>query len=403
MKKRKMLSIVVGVVMSLSLAACGSGKAAAPAGTDTSAAAQTTEAPAAERTEEAAAEETGEAASAAEEKDYSKIKIGISIPQLSNAAWRVWADQAMAACDSLGIQYVVVDADGDDATQYNQIMDLCANGVDGIILNGNQDATIESMLEAADDYGVPVIVTGRSPGFLPSEYEGDSYVMFQGCNWEISGYEQAKALYEAGFHKVVASGGKQGVSVADARYRGLEMFAEDCEDFEIIAGLRTDETRTQGMANMENFLSAYKGQFDCVWTTNDDVALGCLEALTAAGLNGKVGLGGIDVLNESREAMHNGEQHFDTFSDPYSIEWAAVVSLFDYINGYKPDCEELSFGLLMLYPDNIQLYEDAFVTGTCDIDAKQFSKTFNPEAKTKDLEQMVECPVPVVTTLERIK
>lgn len=398
MKKQTMLAVALGVSCALSLAACGSNSESAPTEAATTAAAQETEG-----TTEAKAAEAETTTSAAEEKDYSDIKIGISIPQLSNAAWRVWADQAIAACKSLGIQYVVVDADGDDTAQYNQIMDLCANGVDGIILNGNQDATIESMLEVADDYGVPMIVTGRSPGFLPSEYEGDSYIMFQGCNWEISGYEQAKALYDAGYHKVVASGGKQGVSVADARYRGLEMFAEDCDDFEIVAGLRTDETRTQGMENMENFLSAYKGQFDCVWTTNDDVALGCLEALTAEGLNGKIGLGGIDVLDECREAMHNGEQHFDTFSDPYSIEWAAVVSLFDYINGYEPDQEELSFGLLMLYPDNIQLYEDAFVNGTCDIDAKQFSKTFNPDAKTKDLEQMVECPVPVVTTLERIK
>lgn len=396
MKKRKMLAIVLSAA-AFSLGACGSSSEE----TTQAPAAETTAAAETEETTESAAEETS--AEAAEGGDYSHIKIGISIPQLSNAAWRVWADQAIAACESLGIQYVLVDADGDDTNQYNQIMDLCANGVDGIILNGNQDATIESMLEVADDYNVPVIVTGRSPGFLPSEYDGDSYIMFQGCNWEIAGYEQAKALYDAGFRKVVASGGKQGVSVADARYRGLEMFAEDCEDFEIVAGLRTDETRTQGMENMENFLSAYAGQFDCVWTTNDDVALGCLEALTAAGLNGEVGLGGIDVLDESREAMHNGEQHFDTFSDPYSIEWAAVISLFDYINGYEPDCEELSFGLLMLYPDNIQLYEDAFVDGTVEIDAKKFSKTFNPDAKTKDLEQMVECPVPVVTTLERIK
>ena len=400
MKKRKIMAVILSMAMAASLAACSSSEESAQT---TAAETTTAETTTVAETSAEAGESDEETAEASGDQDYSHIKIGISIPQLSNAAWRVWADQAIAACESLGIQSVVVDADGDDTTQYNQIMDLCANGGDGIILNGNQDATIESMLEVADDYDVPVIVTGRSPGFLPSEYDGDSYIMFQGCNWEIAGYEQAKALYDAGFRKVVASGGKQGVSVADARYRGLEMFAEDCEDFEIVAGLRTDETRTQGMENMENFLSAYEGQFDCVWTTNDDVALGCLEALTAAGLNGKIGLGGIDVLDESREAMHRGEQHFDTFSDPYSIEWAAVVSLFDYINGYEPDCEELSFGLLMIYPDNIQLYEDAFVTGTCDIDAKQFSKTFNPDAKTKDLEQMVECPVPVVTALERIK
>lgn len=337
-----------------------------------------------------------------ETKDFSNITIGVSIPQLSNAAWRVWADAAEACCASLGCKCVVVDCEGDDTKQYNQIMDLCVNGVDGILILANQDATLESLIDICQDYNIPC-VNGRVAGYNPSNYDGDALILSAGTDWTISGYEQAKALYEAGYHKVVASGGKEGVAVADARYNGLVLFAEDCPDFEIVAGLRTDETRTQGMANMENFISAYNGEFDCVWTTNDDTALGCLEALTAAGLNGKIGLGGIDVLDESLAAMHKGEQQFDTFMDPFSNEWGLVVAMFDYINGFAPDCESLACGLLDITPANVQDYEDAFVTGNNPPDAKLFSKVYNPDAKTQDCAAMVEVPasIKVVTELTR--
>ena len=331
------------------------------------------------------------------------LKFGISIPQLSNAAWRVWADMAIKACEELGVEYEIADAAGDDNKQYNQIVSLCSSGVDGIILNGNSDAVIESMLDVCDEAGVPCVVTGRSPGFLPSEYDGDSYLIFVGCDWEISGYMQAEALYNAGGRKVFASGGMKGVSVADARFSGLELFVSRHPDMEIVDGQRTAETRTQGMENMENWLSAYKTAdgyaFDSVWTTNDDTALGCLEALTAAGLNGKILLGGIDVLDESREAMHKGEQVFDTFSDPYSIEYASVIPLYDYLHGFEPEVEQITCGRLNITPDNIADYEAAFVTGTCDVDAKNFSRVFNPDAHTADLAAVVDSPVPVVTEI----
>jgi ribose transport system substrate-binding protein len=54
-----------------------------------------------------------------------------------------------------------------------------------------------------------------------------------------------------------------------------------------------------------------------VWAANDDMALGALEALRAAGLAGKIPVVGVDGIPEAIEAIRKGEMIATVSSDAY--------------------------------------------------------------------------------------
>ena len=67
----------------------------------------------------------------------------------------------------------------------------------------------------------------------------------------------------------------QGALTALQNHPGLELLAEQTANW----------SREEGMALMENWLQAYQGQIDAVFAQNDEMGLGALKALQAAGLN----------------------------------------------------------------------------------------------------------------------
>ena len=58
---------------------------------------------------------------------------------------------------------------------------------------------------------------------------------------------------------------------------------------------------------MQTWLSKYGDKIKGVWAANDDMALGALEALRAAGLAGKIPVVGVDGIPEAIAAVDKGE------------------------------------------------------------------------------------------------
>ena len=58
---------------------------------------------------------------------------------------------------------------------------------------------------------------------------------------------------------------------------------------------------------VQTWLAKYGNQISAVWAANDDMALGALEALRAAGLAGKIPVVGVDGIPEAIDAVIKGE------------------------------------------------------------------------------------------------
>ena len=311
------------------------------------------------------------------------LSIGISVPVLSNPFWRSFADFGEKYAKELGMEVTVVDANENDASQLDQVMGLISAGVDGIVITPNTTAIVNSILVACDEADVKVIIAERYPGMSPEEYEGDSYVGYIGVDKVMAGYNIAAALYEAGARKICAVGGKQGVAVADERSEGLHKFLEEHPDMELLQELRNGELREYGLQDVENFLSAYPDGFDAVWCYNDDTAMGVIQGLTNAGLNGEILVGGMDLIDEAVAAIQSGDMLYST-GGQWAESAGAVVMLYDALNGFDPDPAVHEISIPGVTAENADAYFAQFVDSTPEYDIEALSKTLNPDAKTSD-------------------
>ena len=284
---KKILSVLLALTMVLALAACGG--SSAPAATE----APATAAPAAPAATEAAAP--------AEEAD-GPIVVGFA--QVGHESdWRTANTKNYQEVFSAenGYDLVFVDCDNDNAVQIEAVRTSIQQGVDYIILAPIQSAGWESVLQEAQDAGIPVIVADRQVDADPSMYDA-----FLGTDTSVEGKLAGDWLAEylnGAEANILVIEGTVGSSAAIGRTEGFNAVAAEHPEWKILDSQSGDFTQTGGQEVMESFIKSYNGQFNVVVCQNDNEAYGAMDAMDAAGIT--YGIGG-DVIIISYDATHDG-------------------------------------------------------------------------------------------------
>ena len=92
---------------------------------------------------------------AAEEDD--PIVIGQVFWGLHDSYQHAHQVQTQKYCDELGIEYIPIDGQMKPEVQAAGMEDLIARGVDGIICQAYDQASMELSIQAAQDAGIPVV------------------------------------------------------------------------------------------------------------------------------------------------------------------------------------------------------------------------------------------------------
>lgn len=297
--KKKVLSALLSVAMVATLlVGCGSSsaeEAAAPAATEEAAAEE--EAPAA--TEEAAAEE--EAAPAA---DGEVITVGFA--QVGHESdWRAACTQNYQDIFSAenGYELSFVDADNDNAAQIEAVRGFIQQELDYIIIAPIETAGWDTVLQEAQDAGIPVLIVDRAVDADPSLYEAHI-----GCDMVAEGEMAANWLAEylnGEEAKILVIEGTVGASATLGRTEGFNNIAAEHSEWEILDSQSGDFTQSGGQEVMESYIKSYS-DFNVVVCQNDNEAYGAMDAMDAAGIT--YGVDG-DVTIISFDATHDGLQY----------------------------------------------------------------------------------------------
>ncbi|MBO5093302.1 MAG: ABC transporter substrate-binding protein [Lachnospiraceae bacterium] len=296
--KKKVLSALLSVAMVATLlVGCGSSteEAAAPAATEE--AASTEEAAPAET--EAAAEE--EAAPAA---DGELITVGFA--QVGHESdWRAACTQNYQDIFSAenGYELSFVDADNDNAAQIEAVRGFIQQELDYIIIAPIETAGWDTVLQEAQDAGIPVLIVDRSVDADPSLYEAHI-----GCDMVAEGEMAANWLAEylnGEEAKILVIEGTVGASATLGRTEGFNNIAADHSEWEILDSQSGDFTQSGGQEVMESYIKSYS-DFNVVVCQNDNEAYGAMDAMDAAGIT--YGVDG-DVTIISFDATHDGLQY----------------------------------------------------------------------------------------------
>ncbi len=259
------------------------------------------------------------------------IKIGLAVSTLNNPFFVDLKDGAEAMAEEMGIEILTVDAQDDAASQLSSVEDLLIRQIDVLIVNPVDGNAVVSAITAANDAGVPVITVDRGAegGNVASHIASDNV-----AGGEMAGDFIAEQLGETG--KVVELEGIPGTSAARDRGEGFNKAMDKYPDLEVIARQPAAFDRAEGMTVMENILQG-NPEIDAVFAHNDNMALGAMEAIEAAGRSDEIMIVGFDAIDDAREAVTEGNMAATVAQKPALMGEMSVEIEVKVVNGEEVD------------------------------------------------------------------
>jgi inositol transport system substrate-binding protein len=246
------------------------------------------------------------------EAPATKIKIGVTIANFNDTFLTYMTDGMKEYAATLGsdVEVTYVDAKEDTATQLSQVENFISQGMNAIVVVPVDTAATDPITQAAKDAKTPLVYVNRLPANLPED------VVFVGSNSIDAGIFQMEYIAEklGGKGNVVIMMGKLDNEAAIQRTAGVEQVAAKYPDIKITKKDTANWSRPEGLTLMENWLST-GDQIDAVCSNNDDMALGAIQAIEAAGLLGKIIVGGTDATPDALAAMDEGKLDVTVFQD----------------------------------------------------------------------------------------
>jgi len=234
----------------------------------------------------------------------------------------------------LNLQVIALDANNDPARQASQAEDLIARRVDVLCFWPVDAKAIVPSVRKAYQAGIPLVCTNS----WTEESVLDCFQSFIGASMVEEGIIAARMMSEAlgGKGRVVIIEGNPG---QDATYWRSIAFADELRsiapNIQILdrQTARWDRARAIGVA--ENFLTSYP-DLNGIMAQNDDMAIGAVQAVQAAGKGNQVKIVSINASREGLDAVRAG-QIYGTCTQSPTFEgiYTARVAR-DVANGWPP-------------------------------------------------------------------
>jgi simple sugar transport system substrate-binding protein len=252
------------------------------------------------------------------------IKVGFAQTG-SESGWRSANTESMkkAFSKANGFDLVFNAADNDPAAQIAAVRSFINQGVDAIVIAPIVEDGWDDVLKEADDADIPVILEDRTVSA-----DDGLYASWVGDDFEKEG-ETAGQWAADNFGdtptKMVVLEGTTGSAPANDRATGFDKATAGTQ-IQKIDSQTGDFTRDGGKKVMEGFLQKYGlDGIDLVFAHNDDMALGAIEAIEAAG--GKPGedikIVSIDGVHDGMQALVDGKINFIVECNPLLGDSAA--------------------------------------------------------------------------------
>jgi len=296
--------------------------------------------------EEPVAEEiTTEEPAEQEEKRYV---FGLVTKAMNNPFWEMMHEGALEVAEKNNVEiiYLAPTQANNLEEQTRLVDDLITRKVDGIVLVPVDSEGIIPAIERANAAGIPVALAN-------TKANGGEFITFSAIENYDAMTQVAEYVVEklGGKGKVVILEGTAGAQTAIDRLRAINDVLAKYPEIEILASQTADFTRAKALEVMENLLQTYP-EIDAVLACNDEMALGAIEALDAAGrLEGTI-VSGFDGNSDALKAVESGRMLVTMFQNAPAQAGDAVQALLDYLAG-KPVEERIQTEAVLIDSSNV--------------------------------------------------
>jgi len=212
------------------------------------------------------------------------------------------------------VEITVFDGKYDPLVQNNQFDTIVTEKFDAaIMIPVDFQASVPGVKKAVAAK-IPVIVSN-------ARINSDVQTSYIGSDDVLGGEMLAEAVCKklGGKGNVVILEGPIGGSGQIDRTKGVQNVLKKYPDIKVLEMKTANWSRAEGLALMENWLTAHPGQINGIIGENDEMALGAIQALKSAKLPVKdFAIGGIDGVADALTAVKNGEM-FSILQDSTSM------------------------------------------------------------------------------------
>lgn len=253
--------------------------------------------------------------------------LGMKGPGAGNPFWAAVEAGAVQAGEELGVDVIVVapPQESDVQAQITQIEDLIAQGVDGIALAPTDPNALAPVVDAAIAQGIPVV-------FVDTQGTNEG-VPFIGTNNEVGAALAAQYIcdnVEEGSDVAILQG-LVSQSTGQARAEGARAGLTEC-GLNIVAEQTAEWDRARGLSVTENILAG-NPNIRAIFGSNDNMALGAVEALKQAAMLDQVMVVGFDANPDAANSIVAGEMTASVAQAPGNMGAFSIQALHDLANG----------------------------------------------------------------------
>ena len=256
-----------------------------------------------------------------------------------------------------GVTLQVEDAQNDVAKQLDQINNFIASGVDAIVVNPVDTSATQAMSDAAAAAGIPLVYVNRQPVNVDTLPDNQAFVASNEVeSGTLETQEVCRLLTAAGKTEanILVMMGELSNQAAVQRTADIHdvIATPECSFMKIVEEQTANWSRTEATDLMTNWLSAGL-QFDAVVANNDEMAIGAIQALKAAGTDMAVMIvGGVDATQDALAAMQAGDLDVTVFQDAAGQGQGAIDAALKLAKGEAVD-QKVYIPFQLVTPANV--------------------------------------------------
>jgi ribose transport system substrate-binding protein len=259
-----------------------------------------------------------------------QITIGLTLPGLQFPFFVTMKKDFDDTAAKLGVKVVYIDAQNDSSKQVAAMESFISQKVNGIVISPMTVDSLVPAIEEAVKAGIPVASVDRKANT-------DKVLVHVGADNVEGGRAAARYVVQklGGKGTIIELEGTPGASPAIDRKKGFDEVIAQNPGLKILVSQEAQFNRAKANSTMENLMQAYPN-FDAVFGANDEMIIGAIEAMSAAGVDpSKKVTVGYDATPDAFSYIKDGKLGATVDQFPGKQAGQALSYIVDYIKSKK--------------------------------------------------------------------
>ncbi|MFD1859112.1 sugar ABC transporter substrate-binding protein [Aeromicrobium camelliae] len=278
-------------------------------------------------------------------------RVAVVLKTLTSPYWLQVKGGAEQAGKDTGADVTLAGATQETAVQeqIDKVRAAITQQVDALVVAPTQAEQLQPVLEEAKSADIPVLL-------VDTNIEGwDGAETFIGTDNRSAGEQAGEFITEQTSEgSALLIRGVPGNPSTDDRIDGAKEVLEEA-GIDIAAELSANSDRAEGRSVTADALQA-NPDISIIFAANDDMALGAIEAVKAAGLNpADMTIVGVDGTSDAVESIQNGELTASIAQNAYDMGVTSVEEALKVIDGETIE-KRIDTGVTLVTADNAEEY-----------------------------------------------